>query len=98
MRQARRQHFTVYIDGAVLDRSAAPGTVVFQSPPAGARDSDPGRDVDVILATWRAPACTAGLLALSYLGGGASAGNDFGTLLVRDTSARPCTLTGPLLI
>jgi hypothetical protein len=35
---------------------------------------------------------------LTYLGGGESAGNDFGTLLIRDTSARPCTLPGPVLV
>jgi hypothetical protein len=98
VRQAGRQHFTVTVDGAVLDQSATAGTVVFQSPPARARDSGPGRDLDVVVATGRAPACAAGQLALSYLGGAASAGNDFGTVLVRDTSARPCTLTGPLLV
>lgn len=97
-RQAHRQHFTVYIDGAVLDPGVAAGTVVFQSPPAGAHDSLPGRDVAVILATRKVPACTASQLALSYLNGGAGAGSDFGTLLVRDSSARPCTLTGPLTV
>ena len=98
VRLAHRQRFTVNIDGAVLDQGAAAGTVVFQSPPAGARDGGPGRDVDVDLATGRAPACAAGQLALSYLGGAGGAGNDFGTLLLRDNSARPCTLSGPLRV
>lgn len=96
--RARRSHFTVNFGGAVIDEAVPSGTVVFQSLPAGARDSGPGGDVDVILATGRAPDCTASQLALTYLGGGAGAGSDFGTVLVRDTSARPCTLTGPLLV
>jgi hypothetical protein len=95
---ARRHHFSVGIDGGALDLSARPGTVVFQSLPAGARDSGPGGSVDVIVAVGRAAGCNAGQLALTYLGGGEGAGNDFGTLLIRDTSARPCTLTGPLTV
>jgi len=96
--RAHRHHFSVSIDGAVIDTAVPAGTVVFQSLPAGARGSGPGGGVDVFIATSRAPECTAGQLALSFLGGGASAGSDFGSLLVRDTSARPCTLPGPLTV
>ena len=72
--------------------------MVFQSPPAGARDSGPGGSVTVLLAARPAARCTASQLALTYLAGGKSAGNDFGTLLIRDLSARPCTLAGPLRV
>jgi hypothetical protein len=96
--RARRDHYSVGIDGAVLDAAAAPGTVVFQSLPAGARNSGPGGSVTVLLAARPAAQCTPSQLGLTYLAGGESAGNDFGTLLVRDVSARPCTLAGPLRV
>ncbi|HEX5190015.1 MAG TPA: PASTA domain-containing protein [Streptosporangiaceae bacterium] len=93
---ARHHRFSVYVDGGVDDVAAPFGSVVFQSPPAGLPDSEPGRQVDVVVAVRTSPACVAGQLELSYLGGGAGAGNDFGTLLIGDRSSRPCTLTGPL--
>ena len=96
--RARRDHYSVGIDGAVIDAAAAAGTVVFQSLPAGARDSGPGGSVTVLLAARPAARCTASQLALTYLAGGESAGSDFGTLLIRDVSAWPCTLAGPLRI
>jgi len=40
------------------------------------------------------PPCTSGQLALTYRGGGPSAGNDAGTIVFRDTSAAACTLAG----
>jgi len=88
----------VLFDGGVVDSAAGFGTVVFQSLPANVTDTMPGQQVDVILAVRSSPACSAGQLALSYLGGGPGAGNDFGTLLIRDISARPCTLKGPLQV
>lgn len=80
----------------MTDPAARFGTVVFQVPPAGLAAAGPGRQVGVILGVHRAPGCAAGQLAASYRGGGASAGNDFGTLLISDTAARPCTLAGSL--
>lgn len=95
---ARRSHFAVYFNGAVLDPSAPPGTVIFQSLPPRARDSGPGSQIDVFLAAGRELACSSNQLALSFLGGGAGAGNDFATILVRDVSVRACTLAGPFRI
>ncbi len=92
------RHFSISFGGAVIDESARFGTIVFQVLPPGAVDAWPGRQVDVLLAVRSAPACRAGQLALSYTGGGAGAGNDFGSIVVRDSSAHPCTLTGPLLV
>ena len=95
---ARRDGFGLLVDGAVLDGAARFGTVIFQSLPEGIRDSGAGAQVSVILAVHAAPACAARQLALTYLGGGPGAGNDFGTILIRDISGRACTLTGPLRI
>jgi hypothetical protein len=95
---AGRDHFSVTFDAVVADPAARSGTVVFQVPPAGLADAVPGTQVGVILAAHRAPACTSGQLAVGYRGGGAGAGNDFGTLLIRDTSAQPCALAGPLVV
>jgi hypothetical protein len=93
---AARGRWSMYVDGAAIDRVVQPGTVIFQTLPAGVPDAGPSKDINVVLAVRPAPACTAGQLALSYLGGGAGAGNDFGSVVVRDDSPRPCTLTGPL--
>ena len=93
---ARRHHFSIYVGGGVIDPSVRFGTVVYQSLPAGLRGSGPGHQVDVIVAVRTSPPCAGGQLALSYLGGEAGAGNDFGTLLIGDRSPRPCTLEGPL--
>jgi len=78
---ARRHHFRIYVDGGVIDQAAPFGSVVFQSLPAGLPGSGPGRDVGVIIGVRRSPACSAGQFAVSYLGGEAGAGNDFGTLV-----------------
>jgi hypothetical protein len=51
-----------------------------------------------MVAVGAVPACRTAQLALSYLGGGVGAGNDMATVLIRDTSARPCTLTGPVAV
>jgi hypothetical protein len=93
---AVRERWSLYVDGAAIDRAVQPGTVIFQTLPAGVPNAGPGKDINVVLAVQPAPACTVGQLALSYLGGGAGAGNDFGSVVVRDDSPRPCTLTGPL--
>ena len=95
---ASREHFTVSFDAVVTDPGARSGSVVFQVPPSGLPDAGPGTQVGVILAAHGAPACATGQLALTYRGGGPSAGNDFGTLVISDTSARPCTLAGPLQV
>ncbi len=93
---ARRHHFGIIFDGAAIDRAARTGTVIFQSLPPGARGGAPSGQVGVVLAVRPSPACAAGQLALSYLGGEPGTGYDFGTVLVRDTSSRACTLAGPV--
>ncbi|GEM_PF-3389586 len=93
---AARGHWSLYVDGAAVIRAARPGTVVFQVPPAGVPDAVPGRVISVVLAARPAPGCVPAQLALSYLGGGAGAGSDFGSVVVRDDSPRPCALAGPL--
>ena len=95
---AKRHHFSAYFDGGVIDQTAPFGSVVFQSLPAGLRATGPGRQVDLIIAVRESPRCAAGQLSLSYLGGEAGAGNDFGTLLISDRSSRACTLRGPLRV
>jgi hypothetical protein len=93
---AARNRWSLYVDGAAIDRAVQPGTVIFQTLPAGIPNAGPGKDISLVLAVRPAPACTARQLAASYLSGGAGAGNDFGSVEVRDDSPRPCTLTGPL--
>ncbi len=44
----------------------------------------------------RPHACTASQLRLSYRGSEPGAGNDLGVIVVRDASARPCLLAGPI--
>jgi len=95
---ARRHHVGLTFDGAAIDRADRLGTVIFQSLPPGARGGGPAGQVGVVLAVQPSPGCTMGQLTLSYLGGKPGAGNDFGTLLVRDTSSRSCTLTGPIRV
>jgi hypothetical protein len=93
---ASRRDFGLYVDGAAIDTAAAAGTVIFQVLPAGTPDAGPGLQVGIVLAVRPAPACAPRQLALSYLAGGAGAGNDFGAVLVSDASGRACTLSGPL--
>jgi hypothetical protein len=95
---ARQRHFSLMFDGAVVDDAAQFGTVVLQALPPYLVDTMPGQRVNVVLGVRKSPVCSAGQLALSYLGGGPGAGNDFGTIVIRDGSARPCTLAGPLLV
>ena len=84
--RARGDHYSVGIDGAVIDAAAAAGAVVFQSLPAGARDSGPGGSVTVLLAARPAARCTASQLALTY----SPAARARGT-----TSARSSSATSP---
>jgi hypothetical protein len=92
---AAKQHgLTLFVDGAQLDASVPAGTVIFQSPPPVADNPGPGSQLEVIVATAHASACAPAQLALTYRGGGLGAGNDFGSILFRDTGAGSCTLAG----
>jgi hypothetical protein len=88
---ASRQFGTVgWVIGmvAVVAGCSAGTTAVTRTPPP---PSAPVRAVTTVRAV---PPCTPAQLALSYRGGGASAGNDGGTIVFRDTSAAACTLSG----
>jgi hypothetical protein len=52
--------------------------------------------IEVIAAVPRSPACTAARLAVQYLPGAAAAGDDSGTILLRNVSPAWCELQGPV--
>jgi hypothetical protein len=93
---AERHGFTVLVAGAEFDASVPADTVIFQSPPPVAASPGPGSQLDVIVATSPAPACRPAQLTLTYRGGGLATGNDFGSILFRDTGSASCTLAGPV--
>jgi hypothetical protein len=93
-RVATRHGYTLLVDGAALDTAVPLGTVIFQSLPPGTASAVPGTQLAVILAVPAAPACTTGQLALAFRGTGFGAGNDMGSIVLRDTGATPCTLAG----
>lgn len=96
---ARRHGFGLGVDGEALDPAAAFGTIIFQVPPPSAVDSGPGSpSVGVIVAVPPTPACQPGHLRLDYRAGGPGAGNDFGTIIVRDVAGTPCRLAGQLRV
>jgi hypothetical protein len=73
-----------YLEGAT-------GTVLLQEPTLD-------HQVEVVVAVHPSPPCLAGQLAIQYLPGGAGAGNDFGTILLRNTSGSWCELDGPAAV
>ena len=44
------------------------------------------------------PACVPAQLGLAYLAGAPAGDTNFGTIAIWDQSARPCTLTGPIVV
>jgi hypothetical protein len=95
---AKRHGLTLLVDGAELDTSVPAGTVIFQWPPPVADNPGPGSQLEVIVATPHAPACTPAQLTVSYRGGEAGAGSDFGSIVFRDTSAAACALAGQVSV
>ncbi|HEY6276240.1 MAG TPA: hypothetical protein VIX86_07895, partial [Streptosporangiaceae bacterium] len=91
---ARRGHFDLLVDGGAVDPRVPFGTVIFQTDPPGWPEGS--GQVNVILAVRPAPACTARQLAAGFTGAQPGAGNDMGSIVVRDIGAVPCTLPGPL--
>ncbi len=55
---AARDRWSLYVDGAAIDRVVQPGTVIFQTLPAGVPDAGPGKDIHVVLAVRRERATT----------------------------------------
>jgi hypothetical protein len=86
--------FSVAVGGRTTDPLAAADTVVLQYPPGGTGII--GNTVDLLLSQEPAPACTVSQLAIDYRGLSYGTGQNFATLDVRDTSSKPCTLTGPI--
>jgi len=94
---ARRQRFSLTVDGEVIDPAAAAGAVVFQVPPPAAPDPGPSPySLGTIVAVRAAPDCRASQLQLSFRDGGAGAGNDFGEVVFGNVAPSPCRLVGPL--
>jgi hypothetical protein len=81
---------SVELVGELTDRSAA-GTVLLQYPTLD-------HQVAVIAAAHRSPPCRDGDVALQYVPGNAGAGNDFGTMLLRNISTSWCELDGPVAV
>jgi hypothetical protein len=65
---------------------------------AAAIESHNGTRTVVVTPTRTAPACRTSQLTLNYDGGGPAVGNDFGTIIIRDTSAKACLLLGPITV
>jgi hypothetical protein len=86
--------YDVGFGGQEVDQNVPEGTVLLQNPPAG--QSEIGNQISVIMAAHIHPDCTDRELAITFSGGGAGAGNDFGALYLRNVSADPCTLVGPI--
>jgi hypothetical protein len=84
----------IAVGDEVVDQSVQPGTVVAQTPQAGSTAAF----VTITIAVPPTIACTQNQLAVTYKGGGAGAGNDFGTIAVRDISPLWCSLSGPLSV
>jgi hypothetical protein len=96
--KAQAARYSVVLGGAAIDQAVPFGRVIFAAPPAGVRLSPSARQVALVLAVRPEPACRASQLALNYLGGEPSTGNDLGAIAVRDVSAKPCQLAGPLTV
>jgi hypothetical protein len=84
----------IVVAGETVDQSALPGTVVAQSPAAG----NIATQVSITIAVPQSAVCTKAQLALTYLGGGAGAGSDSGTVVARNVSDQWCTFSGPALV
>lgn len=92
---ARRHGLRVSLAGVVTDTLVPFGTVISQALPPGTRSRlRNGPQVSVVVVAHPASACTAPQLRLSYRTAAAIRGNDFGTIVIRDTGPTPCTLTG----
>jgi hypothetical protein len=84
----------VEVTAEVVRKKAVPGTVVAQKPRAGTMSSD----VSLTMAVPPSTSCSNDQVEMTFLGGGPTTGNVFGTLVVRNVSAQWCTLTGPLQV
>jgi hypothetical protein len=94
---AARHHFALAVDGQAVDPQVPSGTVIFQVLPPAVPDAGPSpHALGTIVAVSVAADCQVRQLRLTYRGGGAGAGNDFGQIMFRDVGATPCRLAGRL--
>jgi hypothetical protein len=91
---ARRSGFSVRVDGEAIDTRVPFGTVIFQTDPPGFPESS--GQIGVVLAVRPAAACAPPQLVPGFTPGGASTGYDMASIVIRDRSAVPCQLAGPL--
>jgi hypothetical protein len=88
-------------DGAAIDElqdAQRPfGTVVWQEPLPGVAQSRTA-GVDLLVAVGPALPCRAGQLAGRYWQGGVGTGDEFGSIVLFDTSSRPCSLSGTVTL
>ncbi len=92
---AKTSGFTVrYLEG-VRDDARPAETIILQNPPPG--HSGLGKEIEVTIALHKERVCTLHDLAIDFEGGGAGAGNNFGSGIVRNTSATPCEIAGSVV-
>jgi Protein of unknown function (DUF4232)/PASTA domain len=94
---ARKEGFGVDVSGELLDASVPLNTVDVQSPPPGAPAST-DEPLGLTVAVPPATACTANELRGAATPGEPGAGTAFATLMLRNISPTPCTLSGPLRV
>jgi hypothetical protein len=85
------------VNGELLDASVPLNTVDVQSPPPGAPAST-DEPLSLTVAVPPTTTCTANELQGAATPGEPGAGTAFTTLMLRNISPRPCTLTGPLRV
>jgi hypothetical protein len=94
---AARHHFGLAVDGETVDPAVPSGAVIFQVLPPAVPDAGPSPyALGTIVAVSSAPRCNASQLRLTYRGGGAGVGSDFGQVMFRDVATAPCRLAGRL--
>ena len=82
----------IQVTAEVVSGSVTPETIVAQSPAPGT--TAPGAEVTIAVPPSRP--CNGAQLTVTYQGGGVGTGNDFGTIVVRNTSAAWCVFAGPV--
>jgi hypothetical protein len=80
--------------GELIDRDVPFGTVIWQSPLPGVPQARDLVSASFIVAVTRAPACTTSELRGQYEDNGNLTGGHYGSIVLFDQGARPCTLGG----
>ncbi|MHB8512111.1 MAG: hypothetical protein ACYDCC_07995 [Actinomycetota bacterium] len=93
---ARKHGFYLESSGELIDQELPDDSVLLQGPAAGYGGI--GNQIDILIAVHEAPTCSFDQLAFDWYEGGYGAGNDFGTIDIRDVSSQTCTLRGPITV